>query len=108
VRLFTGKVWSWSGTIAAGGTLRLPASGNNGRKAAIITIWGYSATGPLREGGVVAEDGTGGTILTGSANLVLTNTANKLCVLWGAGVSTIINNMAQTLSIAIHVQWSTA
>lgn len=102
-----GNKYTYAGLIPnGGGTLSLPATHPGfGFKAGILTIAGYSATGPISEGGVVLLTPAGATKLSGSPNFAEVNTGGKLCTIAGAP-TVIINNTAQPLNVVVSVEWT--
>lgn len=104
------REWVWAGDIAvgSGNRLAIPASDTRSRKAAFIEIAGYSATGPIKEGGVVVDyPGLNAAVLiNGTANFGVGNVAGKLTVFNEGGQCSIYNQTAQTLKVIARVVWA--
>lgn len=104
------REWVWTGDIAtgSGNRLAIPASDTRGRQAAFIQVAGYSATGPIKEGGIVVDyPGLNAAVLvSGTANFGVGNVAGKLTIFNEGGQCTIFNQTGQTLKVVARVVWA--
>ena len=104
-----------SGTLATGTLLKTPSSNETGRKAAIITVAVYGATGPIAESGILSDCLGANTgvasvpiLLAGSTNFVAgtsTPSSGKIGWLAQSGNSGLYNNMGSAVSYVITITW---
>ena len=99
--------WAWSGQISDGNYQVIPYTGASG-SVGIITVSGFSSSGPTCEGGVViaAPTGAAPTVLSGTTNFETiaaggTPSGGTLTVYSFASVWRIENNMGVTLDVVI-------
>lgn len=91
--------------IAAGATHDFDFNGS-AIKNSIVQLVGYSATGPIEEGGIALVTGSSAKLIAGTTNFAVSNVGSKLCILWNAGPTVqVLNNTAQTLKCILQTTW---
>jgi hypothetical protein len=97
--------YSYKALINAGAFLNLPLlTIGNGLKAATIHVAGYSATGPINEGGTALGFANAAVLVGGTANFAVGNIGGKLCVFFNGGnPMVLLNNTAQALQCVIDI-----
>lgn len=105
IEIFNAKKWSWAGQLADGVEYEIPASTANGVDVAIVTVWGYSSTGPVREGGIAAVDGSGTVIISGTTNFTATTGAGDLAIYNSGSVVRVKNDTGQLLDVVINAEY---
>jgi pectate lyase-like protein len=99
------KVWSFSGTLATGEELTVPAGNNQGRKAALISVSAISSDGQTSAGGQVMDTAKEAVRLTGTDNFGIGNEDGKLTVFHTAA-TTVFNKLGQPVDLLVFVVWT--
>ena len=114
MQLYSGKQWAWSGQIANGGFQQFPFTGS-ANTVGIISVYAYSSSGPIREGGVAGVDGSGAApvILAGSTNFDSvvaggTPAASKLTVYATSSIFRVHNTLGQTVDVVITFDYKSS
>lgn len=99
----------YKGTVASGAFLNLPLlTVGNGLKTSNWRASGYSATGPIEEGGSGFATAASIKLLANSANFAGTNVGGKLCMFFNSSGNpmVLLNNTAQSLFCLVGIEAS--
>lgn len=94
----------YTGALAVGAQYQLDLGST---VSAQVTVSAYAATGPIREMGLFHVDATGVTTVVTTAGIAPVNTGGKLSFIYNSPSNiTLLNNMAQTLTIVVDEVWT--